>query len=198
MWRRKQKPLRQEFIDARFALERQLEILRAAPQISPDNQALIATFEAKLRQKQETLDKLDADVARTALAIVAAAIAMTLFYYVNRVLFDFVVAAYKFYDPSFVAGIGAIVFMGLGTNTLGTIFGVAVTKRIFPRASSRGVYYGLSTIIIISGLTFLEQKATSSDGKLAIAWINFAIIAVTIYALKLFLRPSETRFLSDG
>jgi hypothetical protein len=62
MWWRKRKPLRQELINARLNIERQLEILRGAPQIkvtpSPDNRSLIETLEEELREIDEAIANL--------------------------------------------------------------------------------------------------------------------------------------------
>lgn len=66
-WRKEEKPLKRQLVDARLNLQRQLEILRDAPQIkvtpSPDNQALIATLEAELRDIEQAIADLEADRA---------------------------------------------------------------------------------------------------------------------------------------
>jgi len=68
MWcRRKEKPLRVQLTEARDNLRRQLEILRNPSRPSrvmqPDNDTLIDTLEAELREIEDSLANLKAEDA---------------------------------------------------------------------------------------------------------------------------------------
>jgi hypothetical protein len=66
-WHRKAKPLREQLIAARDNLNRELEILRGAPQIKvppgANNRALIDKLESELREIDAELANLGADEA---------------------------------------------------------------------------------------------------------------------------------------
>ena len=66
-WRRKEKPLRVQLTEARDNLRRQLEILRNPSRPSrvtqPDNDTLIDTLEAELREIEDSLANLKAEDA---------------------------------------------------------------------------------------------------------------------------------------
>ena len=58
-WRSKQKPLRQELIEARSKVRRELENLQSGAQtnipLAPDNRSVIAALEAELHEIDEAL-----------------------------------------------------------------------------------------------------------------------------------------------
>jgi hypothetical protein len=66
-WRRKEKPLREQLTEARDNLRRQLEILqnpsRSGRNTRPDNDALIDTLGAELREIEDSLANLKAEDA---------------------------------------------------------------------------------------------------------------------------------------
>jgi hypothetical protein len=127
----------------------------------------------------------------TGWAIGLALAATAFFYIVYRLLFGFVISAYASYDPSFASGLGALAFMGFGSNVLAFLSGVVVSRRVFPRASIIGLFYGLATLLVVVTALAVLVELGRSDGHWIVALINIAISATTILAIRLLLFSSQ-------
>jgi hypothetical protein len=136
---------------------------------------------------ESTKQRAQQDGKHTGWAIGLALAVTVLFYFVYRLLFGFVISAYASYDSSFASGLGALAFMGFGSNVLAFLSGVAVSRKVFPRASSVGLFYGIATLLVAFTALAVLTELGRSDGYWVVALINIAISAVTIVAVRLLL-----------
>jgi hypothetical protein len=114
------------------------------------------------------------------------------FYFIYRVLFTFVIASYAKYDPSFASGIGALIFMVFGTNVLAFMSGSIIAKRLFPKASRTGMFYGLATLLVVIGAMAILNEMSQNDPSIIVISSNLIVLAVTVFVLKITLLENRT------
>lgn len=114
----------------------------------------------------------------TGWAIVTSIGLSVVFYVVYRILFSFVVAAYATFDPSFSSGLGALILLGPGPSVLAMLSGAVTAKTLFKRANNVGLFYGMSTFMVVMGglQTIVELGRPDSS------WVVVIILLVTIVA----------------
>jgi hypothetical protein len=123
----------------------------------------------------------------TGLAIGVAIGASIVFYLLYHFLFSFIVGAYASYDETFASGLGAFVLVVLGSNILAFSSGASVARKAFPKASVVGIFYGLATLLFALAAVAVLRELARSDGSWIVATVNVAIIAVTIFAVRVVL-----------
>ena len=128
----------------------------------------------------------------TGWAISVALAAAIFFYVLYRMLFTFVIGAYASYDPSFATGFGALVLLVFGSNVLSFLSGAIVARRAFPQASAVGLFYGLATLLVFLGVAAVVREMIRPDGSLIVASVNVAVIAITIFAVRVYLLSQES------
>lgn len=132
-------------------------------------------------------DTFPVSYKNTGWAILVTFVAWAIFYTLYRILFTFVVAAYAKYDPSFATGIGALILLVFGTNILGILSAVIVTLKIFPRANQTGMFYGISSLIIILGGYSIIKEFTRYDSSWFVVILNVVIILASITVVRFLL-----------
>lgn len=127
----------------------------------------------------------------TGWAIAAAITLSFIFYVIYRILFSLVVSAYASYDPSFGAGLGAFVLLGPGPSVLAMLSGATTAKNLFPRANTTGLFYGMSTFMIVAGGLQILGEIGRPDASLLIIIILSATIFISIAAIRFVLIDEE-------
>lgn len=127
----------------------------------------------------------------TGWAILFALIGSIIFYVIYRILFTFVIAAYASYDPRFGSGLGALVLLVFGSTALGCLSGTVVAQKLFPRASSIGLFYGLSSLLVVSGVLSTFVELNRYDYSWMVIAINIAVIAVSIFLVRFVLIDND-------
>lgn len=122
----------------------------------------------------------------TGLAIAVAVAAAVFFYIVYQSLFTFIIKVYASYDASFGTGFGTLLFV-LGSNVLAFLSGTVVARRAFPKANAAGLFYGIATLLVVLGAVSVLGELARPDGTWVVALINAAIIAITIFAVRMLL-----------
>jgi hypothetical protein len=113
------------------------------------------------------------------------------FYVVYKILFGILLELYAGYDRSFSRGLGALVLMVFATNVLGFMSGAITARKIFPAANPDGMFYGLSTFLIIMGVLQVVSDMSRYGSSLAVIIINAIVIALSIAAVRaVLLKPT--------
>lgn len=127
----------------------------------------------------------------TGWAILFALIGSIIFYVIYRILFTFVIAAYASYDSGFGSGLGALVFLVFGSTALGCMSGAVIARKLFPRANSIGLFYGLSSLLVVSGVLSVFVELSRYDYSWPVIAINVAVIAVSIFLVRFVLIDND-------
>ena len=127
----------------------------------------------------------------TGWAILVALIGSLVFYVIYRMLFTFIVALYAKYDPGFASGTGALILLVFGANARGFLSGAVVARKLFPRASGQGMFYGLASLLVAMGIFSILAEMTRYDSSWVVAIITVLVIVVTIFAIRFVLLNDE-------
>jgi hypothetical protein len=123
----------------------------------------------------------------TGWAIGVAVGAAVFFYIVYQLLFRFVIGAFASYDPSFATGFGALTLLVFGSNVLAFLSGAVVSRRIFPKSNTAGLFYGLATLLVTLTVLSVLLEMVRPDGTWLAAIITVVVNAITILAVRVFL-----------
>jgi hypothetical protein len=132
---------------------------------------------------------------RTGLAIVTAIAAAVLFYFLYSILLCSAASLFAGDDTPFDEIVGALLVFG--SNFLACMSGAAVTKRLFPRANLKRVFYAFATILLIGGVAIALDESADPNGSAIAVGIDILTVAVTIFGLWIYLRPRAVAGLAN-
>jgi hypothetical protein len=121
---------------------------------------------------------------RTGLAIIVAVTLTFVFYIFYYLLFRGVVSLYAAYDPSFGAGLGALVLLVFGTSVLSCISGAVTSAKLFPHASREGMFYGIATLLTVGSAFGVLNTVAEYEANALVIGIQVAVWAATLYCVR--------------
>jgi hypothetical protein len=130
--------------------------------------------------------------ARTGLAIVTALVAAVIFNFAYSILFGFVASQFVGNagdDSLLYVGLAALV--AFGSNFLSCLSGAAVARRLFPGANFTRVFYAFVTLLVLGGVAIALRESVDAAGSAVVVGIYILTIAITIFGLWIYLRPSR-------
>ena len=125
------------------------------------------------------------DFKHTGLAIFFAFLFSSIFYFIYNALFKFFVGFYAQYDPTFAQGIGALILVVFGSNVFSFLSGSISSIQIFPKANRDGIFYGLSTVIVMAWIYSVMVEISRNSWSLFVVIILTLVSAITIYVIRI-------------
>ena len=123
----------------------------------------------------------------TWLAILLSIVASALFYVLYKYVFTFFVEAFAEYDTSYATGIGAFILIAVAPSLIGSLSGVIVAMSIFKSANPDGVFYTISTLLVLGSAMTAISAFINEDIPTLFTPVPLIIAAATIYVIRLYL-----------
>lgn len=149
----------------------------------------MGTWNRIVNIEEQKVPEQAAKPRNTGLAIVISVVATIVFYVLYKLMFTLFVSFYASYDPSFSSGLGALILIVFGSNVLAFVSGAAVSRQFFPRASSHGVFYSLSSLIVMLALVSIISELSRPNSSIVIILLHILITVGIVTGLYIFIDP---------